>query len=291
MKHDMSETILTLHISGAHFSTCMFCLQTGAMVPQAYQRIPISYKLKADRLLQVWKNAIANLPAVYLANLAGCAIAVPLPFIDEGVRDVGACADRYVNLYPVDLISFFADTLNLHPDDVQLIYNGSVYLKGALSAHPHLDVPGVASVYLGTDLSSSVVRAQGIQHLGLEGKRYLNKRANDYLSAQALLKSYYDETGISVINVEQLVELSKENATAREVLKDFLRRAFSFLSREAVHNRIHTLILGGDVIRYHNDLVPFPKQERTPKIICWSDEDDLFHRGAFLLSAELNCTV
>lgn len=278
-----TETFLTLHIGGAHFSTCLFNQDTGAMVPQGYQRIPVSYKVGLNTLLQIWANTIADLPAEHLANLAGCAVSVPLPFIDPKAQYIPACAERYAKLYPICLVEFFAEILNLQPADVQLHYNGTAYLKGELFARPGLDVPGVAGVHFGTDISASVITNEGIQCLGWETKRYLNKRANDYLSAQALMRNYHYETGISVMNVGQLTELSRDYASARQVLKDFLRRALSFLCREAANSHIHTVVLGGDIVRYNLDFFHHLKQELSTRVTCWSNRDDTFHRGLFLL--------
>ncbi|PTQ93974.1 putative NBD/HSP70 family sugar kinase [Mucilaginibacter yixingensis] len=281
-----TETFLTLHIGGAHFSTCLFNRETGGIVPQSYQRIPVSYKVGQNMLLQIWANAIADLPAKHLANLTGCAVSVPLPFIDPKAQYIPACAERYAKLYPICLVEFFAEILNLQPEDVQLHYNGTAYLKGELFARPGLDVPGVAGVHFGTDLSASVITGGGIQHLGWESKRYLNKRANDYLSAQALMRGYHQETGISVMNVGQLTALSKESVAARDVLKDFLRRALSFLVREAANSHIHTVVLGGDLVRYNLDFFQNLKEELSTRITCWSNRDDTFHRGLFQLFQE-----
>lgn len=275
-----TATILTLHIGGAHFSTCLFMEQTGEMVPGTYQRIPISYKIETNMLLQLWTNAIADLPAVHLANLTGCAIAAPLPFVDDSMRPIPACAARYSQACSIDLAAFFANILNLHPECVRIHYNGDAYLKGELLSHPHLDVSGVAGVYLGTDLSASVTTVEGTMHrLNWEVQPCLDKYANDYFSAQVLLKAYYDETGISVLNVEQLTALSKDSPSAREILRRYLDDLADFLSCESANSHIHTIILGGDIIRANFPAIRLSSLNASVNLICGSKNNEGFHTG------------
>lgn len=244
-----SPLILTVHLGGNHITLAVYDTAANCLLPGSYLRVPVSHKAKQVTILNIWRDTIAQVVDKAEIVIAGCSLIVPACFDPAKLTNLPQSYNRYAALQGFDVAGFFAECLGLPSADVKLFSHAEAMLRG------ELDVLGktAATVYgitIGTDFGGAIARndGQNIADLNWEFAPFLTGYANNFLSSEWLQAFYYEATGISVLNVEQLISLYRSGNAVKVIIKMFADNFHDFLQSYGTVKPGDIFLVEGDIV-------------------------------------------
>ena len=240
---DREQKLLTIRISGAHFSACAYDLRRQIFIKDSYRRVPHSRKATCEVSINNWRQVIESMQSKILKDVDFCAISAPSTALNDSTGNCFGAA----NYNDLQLDEVFAEILSLPDQNVEVYSNSTSFLRGALESMPNIEDDCVAGIEIGSDLSpalrcnSSIVDLNSLQN-------FRNCFSLEELTTTSLLKRYYEQTGISLLNVSDLTNLYNKHPTAKKTMREFCEQLSSFFASLKLLYPIKTLILGGDII-------------------------------------------
>jgi glucokinase len=244
-----SPLILTVHLGGNHITVAVYDTAANCLIPGSYLRVPVSHKAKQLTILNIWRDTVAEVVGKAGAPISGCSLIVPACFDPAKLTNLPKGYNRYVTLQGFDVAGFFAECLRLSQADVKLFSHAEAMLRGEIDDFGKTATT-VYGITIGTDLGGAVAKnnAQDIADLNWEFAPFLNGYANNFLSSEWLQAFYYEATGISVLNVEQMISLYRSGNAVKVIIKMFADNFQDFL-------QAHTTVKPGDIFLIEGDIV------------------------------------
>ena len=279
---DREQKLLTIRISGAHFSACAYDLRRQVFIKDSYRRVPHSRKVTCEVSIDNWRQVIESMQPKILKDIDFCAISAPSTALNDSTGNCFGAA----NYNELLLDEVFAQILGLPDQNVEVYSNSTSFLRGSLENMPNIgDDDCVAGIEIGSDVApalrynSSIVDLNSLQN-------FRNCFPLEDLTTRSLLTRYYEQTGISLLNVSDLTSLYNKYPTAKKTMKEFCEQLSSFFASLKLLYPIKTLILGGD-IAYPTELMYMLQRALAPVSLRIGNRLDFTtHIGMSLLFKE-----
>lgn len=276
---DREQKLLTIRISGAHFSACAYDLRRQIFIKDSYRRVPHSRKVTCEVSINNWRQVIESMQSKILNDVDFCAISAPSTALNDST---GFGAANYNNLL---LDEVFAEILSLPDQNVEVFSNSTSFLRGALESMPNIDDDCVAGIEIGSDLSPALRYNSSIVDLN-SLHNFRNRFSLEELTTRSLLKRYYEQTGVSLLNVSDLTNLYNKYPMAKKTMREFCERLSSFFASLKLLYPIKTIVLGGD-ITYPTELMHMMQRALAPVSLRIGNRLDFTtHIGMSLLFKE-----
>lgn len=278
---DREQKLLTIRISGAHFSACAYDLRRQVFIKDSYRRVPHSRKISGEVSVNNWRQVIESMQSKILKDIDFCAVSAPSTALNDNAGNCFGIA----NYNDLLLDEVFAEILGLPYQNVEVYSNSSSFLRGALESVPNIADDCVAGIEIGSDISpalkynSSIVDLNSLQN-------FRDCFSLEDLTTRSLLRRYYEQTGISLLNVSDLTNLYHKYPSAKKTMKEFCEQLSSFFVSLKLLYPIQTLILGGD-ITYPRELMHTLQRALAPVSLRIGNRLDFTtHVGMSLLFKE-----
>ena len=277
---DREQKLLTIRISGAHFSACAYDLRRQIFIKDSYRRVPHSRSVACEVSIDNWRRVIESMQSKILKDVDFCAISAPSTALNDSTG-FGAAA----NYNDLLLDEVFAEILRLPDQNVEVFSNSTSFLRGALESMPNIGDDCVAGIEIGSDLSPALRYNSSIVDLN-SLHNFRNRFSLEELTTRSLLRRYYEQTGISLLNVNELTSLYNKYPMAKRTMPEFCEQLSSFFASLKLLYPIKTLILGGD-ITYPTELMYMMQRALTPVSLRIGNRLDFTtHIGTSLLFKE-----
>ena len=209
-------------IGGTHITACKVNIQMGNVLEKTRIRLDINANQDAEQVIEIWSSAIRKASAIDDFPLMPIGIAMPGPFDYEKGISLISGLHKYEKMFGVNIKDRLASALQISPDQIRMINDATAYLLGEISFATTLSDENIVGVTLGTGLGSAVYRNGNIEEGDLWSMPYKDRRAEDYLSARWLVKTFGLKAGSPICNVRELAVLaSKGDEVAISVFIEF----------------------------------------------------------------------
>ena len=243
-----SSSILTVHLSGNHITVSVYNPETRSLYPDLYLRVPVSHKAKRSTILQVWRSSVGNVVAKLDGQVSGCTLIIPACLDESKDSCLPDNYRRYETIDRTELVPLFAKWVRIPPSRIKVISHSVAMLYGT-TAYTQLSEGNIYGATIGTDFSGALVKNGIISDLNWEFKPYLSGYANNFLSSAWLQAFYNRVTGISVLNVEQLVNLQYTSNTVKTIIKMFADNLSEFMNSNCRLQPGDILFIDGDIVK------------------------------------------
>ncbi|MEA5258363.1 ROK family protein [Arcicella aquatica] len=231
-EHLNKKYILSADIGGSHISAALIDASSRVLLDTSLQRVSIQQNTDADTIIATWTNtlktAIADIPK---ENMLGITLAIPGPFDYE----TGVCwmqgVNKYEALYGLNIANILREQLALSPNCPILFENDATCFGIGESLSTETKVyEKVLAITLGTGLGSTFIEDQAVVKYGenipqngyLYNVPFADGIAEDYLSAQWLIKRYTQLTGNEFSAVLPIAALAlNEDSAAKQVFEEY----------------------------------------------------------------------
>jgi glucokinase len=238
---ETKENLLTVRISAAHFSVCVFDLQKKNLIQGTYRCMPNTRKASKEIAINSLADMIKSMIVEMNIEIDFCAVSMPGSLI--AITD----SDRkwQLEFNKEGLTELLAEILAIRVENVKVFSNSVCFLRGALASWRDLENQSVIGIEIGAELGSSIKRGSSIADLNeLNNEAYLVSRK---LSTSWFLKRYVEESGISMLNAGELSHMYNTHFTAKKVLKEFcsdLREYILFLKQ---NHSVEFILVTGEI--------------------------------------------
>jgi len=278
---DREQKLLTIRISGAHFSACAFDLRREVFIKDSYRRVPHSRKVTSEVSMNNWRQVIESMEPEILKDVKFCAVSAPSAALYDNADKCFGVA----NYNDLLLDQVFAEILSLPYQDVDVYSNSTCFLRGALESAPNIGDDCVAGIEIGSDLAPALRYNLSIVDLN-NSPEFKNCFPLEELTTRSLLRRYYEQTGISLLNAGDLINLYNKHPTAKKTMKEFCEQLSSFFASLKLLYPIKTLILGGD-FTYPTELMYMLQRALAPVSLRIVNRlDFITHTGTSLMFKE-----
>lgn len=238
---ETKERLLTVRISAAHFSVCVFDLQEKNLIQRTYRCMPNARKASKEIAINSWADMIKSMLIEMNIQIDFCVVSMPGSLIANPDSD----QKWGLGFNGEDLTELLAEILSISIENIKVFSNSVCFLRGALASWRDLENRSIIGIEIGTELGSSIKQASSIVDLNdLNNEAYLLSRR---LSTSWFLKRYFEESGISILNAGELSHMYNSHATAKKVLKEFcsdLREYILFLKQ---NHFVEFILLTGEI--------------------------------------------
>lgn len=274
------KKLLTIRISGAHFSACEYDLRSKEMVPGTYQRIPHSRKADKTITLKTWRSVLRKIPLDKFKEIGYCAVAVPNNFLDEN----GPFAGWHNDFSQPGLKIVIAELTGLSTESIKIYSNAGCFLRGALINRPEEKDDFVLGMPIGADFTVSIKRESSITDLFLVNPKL--RRDFGELTTCWIMKRYYQLTGISVLNVKDLNNMYHTHSMAKKVMTEFCDQLSQFFIQVKNRYPVKSIILAGELNFSPQLFATLLKAAHPSKLLLGNPVELSTHLGACLFFAE-----
>lgn len=259
-EHLNNQYILSADIGGSHITAALIDASSKVLFDASLKRYPIPQNADEETLIATWTNTlkttIANIPQ---ENLKGITLAIPGPFDYE----TGICwmknVNKYEALYGLNIANILREKLALSPNCPILFENDATCFGIGESLTPETTVyETVLAITLGTGLGSTFIENQAVvkhsenipQNGYLYNVPFADGIAEDYLSAQWLIKRYTQLTGNEFSAVLPIAELAlNQDKVAKQVFEEYGQNLKEVLMPWVVKFGAECVILGGNICK------------------------------------------
>ncbi len=238
-----------LEIGGSHVTAAVVSSDTWAV--KVVERTDLESQKAAEIVLGQLAIAARKLP---LAK--GLAVALPGPFdVETGIASYRG-QGKFDNLYGYNVGDSLRDLLDL--DEILFMNDAEAFAVGEWTAGQVRGIDRCVGVTIGTGIGTAfladgwVVRAGETVPPGgeLYKTSYDGKPLEDWISARAILRAYFDRTGTEEpeIGVKEIAERARGGADdARDVLLDAFGVLASALTPWLERFGVTKVVLGGSI--------------------------------------------
>jgi len=244
-------------IGGSHISTVLVDVETGSMISESMAEQKVNNQASADEILNDWAIAIRKtMNCVTNGELAGIGFAMPGPFdYKTGVALLKNVA-KYESLYGINVGDELKKILNL-PGSMPFRYMNDAmsFAIGECWSGKASGYKNVVAITLGTGFGSAfltngvpVIEGWRVPKMGyVYHIPYESGIADDFFSTRWFIKEYFDQTGILVSGVKEIVERSDDDAEAGKIFEKFGTNIGHFLAPLLLNFEAGCLVIGGNI--------------------------------------------
>lgn len=257
-------SVLVYDVGGSHVSAAVCGADTyrlGAVV-----RAPHAEPPSSEAFVQVL-HSLGVEACAQRGEVEGAELAFPGPF--DFAAGVSLMRHKLPCLFGIDLRGQLAERFGWRPGQVRFVLDSEAYLLGEIGSGAARGVDRVAAITLGTGIGSAVAvkgrvltEGPGIPPRGeIWNLPYEGGIVEDFVSAEAIRRSYQMRTGVAREVVEVAAAAGARDEAARQVFAEFgrhlgraIRAAFSVFDPDVI-------VLGGGISRSAHLLVPSAQRE------------------------------
>lgn len=259
-EHLNKQYILSADIGGSHITAALIDTSSKVLLDTSFKRNSIQQNDDADTIIDILTNTlkttIVNIPQ---ENLKGITLAIPGPFDYE----TGICWMRGVNkyeaLYGLSIENILREKLTLSPNCPILFENDATCFGIGESLSTETKVyEKVLAITLGTGLGSTFIENKAVVKHGenipqngyLYNVPFANGIAEDYLSAQWLIRRYTELTGNVFSAVLPIAELAlNQDTDAKQVFEEYGQNLKEVLMPWIVKFGAKCVVIGGNICK------------------------------------------
>ncbi|MFY7825634.1 MAG: ROK family protein [Flectobacillus sp.] len=259
-EHSNNQYILSADIGGSHISAALVDASSKVVLDTSLQRASIHQNAEAKTIIDIWTNTLkTTLAAIPKENLIGITIAIPGPFDYK----TGVCwmkgVNKYEVLYGLNIVNILREQLALSPNCSILFENDATCFGIGESLTPEMMVyEKVLAITLGTGLGSTFIEKQAVvkhsenipQNGYLYNVTFADGIAEDYLSAQWLIKRYTQLTGNEFSAVLPIAKLALiQDKVAKQVFEEYGQNLKEVLMPWIVKFGAKCVVIGGNICK------------------------------------------
>lgn len=244
----MNKTFLAgVDIGGSHITAALIDPDTGAVLPDTWQRNSVPAGGTAEAILEAWSAVIAASYAQQPQLPARLGIAMPGPFdYEEGIcliRD----QHKYESLYGLNVKDLLAERLGIPRDAIRLTNDAACFLQGEVYAGAAREHNRVVGLTLGTGLGSATYVDHQVEDAAWWNSPFKEGIAEDYLSSRWFVQRCEELTGETVPHVKQLLAVAGR-AVLQTIFDEFGQNLGGFLLQATRRQQpADVIVLGGNI--------------------------------------------
>lgn len=239
---ETKEKLLTIRISAAHFSVCVFDLQEKKLIQGTYRCMSNARKASKEIAINNWADMIKSLMVETNIEIDFCAVSMPGSLMATTDSD-----QRWQPGFSKEgLTGLLAAILAIPVENISVFSNSVCFLRGALVSWRDLENKSLIGIEIGAELTSSIKQESSITDLNdLNNEVFLISRR---LSTSWFLKRYFEESGISMLNAGELSHMYNTHATAKKVLKEFCGDLIEYIHFLKANHSAEFILLTGEIL-------------------------------------------
>jgi glucokinase len=253
----MMETITAgVDIGGTHATVCLVDKAKGEFLKPTYARVHIDPFMEKDAVIQTWAGLIRECFGKAQLPVGQIGMAMPGPFdYERGISYIKGL-NKYECLFGENVKYLLAEALGIQPAQISMINDASAYLLGELSAGAGKGYQNVVGITLGTGLGSASFYNNTLEDGDLYAFAYAGGKAEDYVSANWLLRSYEERRGEKLAGVKELAAKVVEDAIAQQLFEEYGRNLGEVLVLRYREQSPEVVIIGGNIAKALDLFIP-----------------------------------
>ena len=253
----MRTIAIGVDVGGSHVC-CAAVIDKKRYLPETFSERDLDNQGTRDEIIDVWSRTIqSTINKVGQGNVCGIGFAMPGPFdYANGIALFKGNNKKYENLYGLDVSAGLRKALHLTEDfPIRFINDATAFAIGEDWIGKAYGTCNSLSITLGTGFGSAflsngmpvtigenVPETGAFWHLPFE-----TGNADDYFSTRGLLNRYKAQTGKQLSGVQELAQLTSNDAVANDLFIDFGNKMGVFLKPWIEKSKIEVLVIGGNI--------------------------------------------
>lgn len=243
-----TKYVVGVDIGGSHVTAGLVEMNEVKVVASSIVRNKLNSKGTADEILNVWISTIQQVITKNTTCVEQIGFAMPGPFDYEN----GICLikgfDKYESLYGMNIRQFLAESISIEPDSIRFRNDAEAFLAGELYGGAAKGYKHAIGVTLGTGLGTAISHDALINDAALSVTPYANGiMIEEFVSTRALLKFYFNLSGIELKDAETLAALCKTDMQALKAFSLFADHLAWFLEKFIKQEKPEVLVIGGNI--------------------------------------------
>ena len=252
----MKNLIAGVDIGGTHVTVCLVDIESGKLFKESYARITIDPSMDKNAVIQTWASVIKESFAKAQLPIGKVGIAMPGPFdYEKGISYIKGL-HKYESLYGENVKELLGIALQMAPAQVRMINDASAYLLGEMNCGAGTGFSNLVGITLGTGLGSAAFYNNQLEEGDLYCTDFDGGKAEDFISARWLLKSYEMQTGEKLKGVKELALRNEKDAVAKKLFQTFGQNLGKVLVQRYSIQSPEIIIVGGNISKAWDAFIP-----------------------------------
>jgi glucokinase len=251
MKNNHNEKtkniVLGVDIGGSHITTQLIDLDLKTGLEHSWSRTKVDSSAGVEHIIDAWAKTIEQTThgLDYFPERINIALPGPMDY-ERGISHIQN-QGKYESLYGLNVKELLASRLDIDPAQIKLVNDAACFLKGELFSGSLSDVDRAIGLTLGTGLGTSHT-ARGTALDSDLWKMPFNKGiAEDYISTRWFVTRFHQLAGISIKDVQDLVENHQKSPYFNAVFLEFSINLAKFLFRFIRRKKPAAVVIGGNI--------------------------------------------
>lgn len=252
----MNESIvLGVDIGGSHITSALVDMHEKAIVKGSYQRKAVNAQATSNEVLQTWCEAIQQSFSDGIVTTK-IGIAMPGPFNYQNGISLMKDNNKYAALYGLNIKQLLAEQLNIPVDDISFMNDAGAFIKGEVFAGAGVGYSHAIGLTLGTGLGTARYHNGIGEDADLWCKPFKDGIAEDYISTNWFIKTYFEQTGKQVHGVKELAHVYESDFIVQDIFEQFANNLASFLVSFIQTDHPEVIVIGGNIMNCEALFVP-----------------------------------
>lgn len=246
--------LIGVDIGGSHISAASLTFAGGQLGLTDFQESSLDTTISADALISAWSAVIqasANGTKDYMVG-----IAMPGPYnYPDGIsliQDQG----KMKSLFRLSVKELLAESLGIAATQIQFTNDAEAFLLGESLAGSGKTFQNSIGITLGTGLGSAIKSGKLVTDAKLWTAPFRDGIAEDYLGTAWFRTYSYEQFGMEIKGVKDLVHPEFDRAIADQIFFVFGNALGEFLLRYIQESKADGVILGGKIALVSDRFLP-----------------------------------
>lgn len=249
--------LIGVDIGGSHISAANVELRDGEVSFYNFFEADVNTFGSQEAIISEWTKVILHVSDNSTNIKVG--IAMPGPYdYEKGIsliKDQGKMA----SLYQVSVKDLLAESLGISASKLEFTNDAEAFLKGESYAGAGRNFQNSIGITLGTGLGSAIKVHEVVKDAKLWTAPFRDGIAEDYLGTSWFIKHAFEQFGIGISGVKDLLKEDFDPAISHQIFETFGKALGEFLFPYLIRLHSEGVVLGGKVSLASDHYLPTTK--------------------------------
>lgn len=244
----MKNIVMGVDIGGSHITALLIDIDKKEEIQGTWSREKLNSNASAEEVIEIWAGTIER--SINSCRIAPQKINIAMPGpmdYREGICKIRG-QEKYEALYGLNIKQMLAGRLGILSSNVNFVNDAACFLKGELFNGSLNDVGDAIGLTLGTGLGTSHTEKGCVKDANLWKMPFLKGKAEDYISTRWFIKRFHELTGITVMDVKDLVDNHQGSPYFNAVFLEFSINLAKFLYKFIRIKMPLAAVIGGNIV-------------------------------------------